>query len=191
MKELLLYSRKKRKVVLVDDEDYEYLAQFRWIAYKGGSGLYAKRCVLRTDRLFGPDSNIYANYKMVLMHREIVERFLGRKLKRNELIDHKNRNGWDNQKCNLRVCTHQQNCWNSKWGNGSSKFNGVSLVKSKSNGIRYHRNRKKWLVRIKKDNKSIFVGLFSNEVEAARAYDGKAKELFGEFAHLNFPKVSL
>jgi hypothetical protein len=90
--------------------------------------------------------------------------------------DHINGNPLDNRKSNLRVCTNRQNISNMrKKASSSSKYKGVSFDKS----------RNKWRSIIMKDYKYIQLGRFNSEVEAARAYNEKAKELFGEFASLN------
>jgi len=93
--------------------------------------------------------------------------------------DHINGNGLDNRRENLRECTNQQNSFNSRKprGNTSSKYKGV---------WRDH-IRNKWDAYIKKNYKRIHLGRFKDEIEAAKVYDKKAKELFGEFAKLNFP----
>ena len=93
------------------------------------------------------------------------------------LVDHKNHDGLDNRKCNLRLCTNAENQYNQK-----------PLQKKTSSqyrGINWQKRIGKWDVWIQLNGKSIFLGSFSNEIEAAKAYDKKAKELFGEFAHLN------
>ena len=95
-------------------------------------------------------------------------------------IDHINRDKTDNQVCNLRFVTRQHNSMNrSKITSRttSSKFKGVYLNKRVG----------KWLARIALNKKYICLGLFSDEAPAARAYDLKAQELFGEYAVLNFP----
>lgn len=94
----------------------------------------------------------------------------------NMQIDHKNDNGLDNRKLNLRVCTSGQNAQNRPSQKGaSSKFKGVSWSKKK----------KKWRSVLHQNDKSIHIGYYDNEIEAACAYDKAAKELFGEFAYLN------
>ena len=60
---------------------------------------------------------------------------------------------------------------------GSSKYKGVT----------WHKMGKKWVAAIQLNRKQYHLGHFSNEIDAARAYDEKAKELHGEFAYLNFP----
>lgn len=92
-------------------------------------------------------------------------------------VDHINGNGLDNQKYNLRNCTPNQNRINRMSNlNGSSKYKGVSIC----------RKRGKAEANISKNGKNKFIGYFKTEVEAALAYDKKAKELHGEYAKLNF-----
>lgn len=94
---------------------------------------------------------------------------------KNEVVDHINHDTLDNRRCNLRVCTNQQNSMNQRPQAGkSSKYKGVSKT------IKYQAS-------ISYNGKSIHLGVFDDEIEAAKAYDVKAKELFGEFAYLNFP----
>lgn len=68
---------------------------------------------------------------------------------------------------------------------------GTARCKSKASkyvGVNENKNRKKrWCARIKYKKKYIFIGNFENEEDAARAYDNKALELYGEYAKLNFP----
>ena len=93
-------------------------------------------------------------------------------------VDHINRDSLDNRKQNLRICTKSQNQMNSgkEQLGRSSHYKGVSLYK----------RHNKWMSRIKKRRKEYFLGYYENEIDAAKAYDTKAKELFGEFARLNF-----
>jgi len=107
------------------------------------------------------------------MHREIM------KPPKGMMVDHVNHNKRDNRRANLRICTRQQNTQNNASHAGaSSRFKGVS----------YCREKDKWLAKIWFEGQRIWLGYFLDEAEAARAYDRAAVELFGEFAHLNFPK---
>lgn len=86
--------------------------------------------------------------------------------------DHINGNGLDNRNENLRPATKQQNAWNSrKVENCGSKYKGVYKVRDD-----------KWTVQVNGKH----VGIFKTELEAAKAYDKKALEIYGEFARLNF-----
>ena len=94
-----------------------------------------------------------------------------------EFVDHMNGVKTDNRWCNLRPCTQQQNQFNQHRV-GKSGFKGVR-VKRLSTGV------EKWQARIAKDGNEITIGTYDCPKEAARAYNQKAKELFGDFAHLN------
>jgi hypothetical protein len=93
--------------------------------------------------------------------------------------DHINGNGLDNRRCNLRPVTSQQNRANQRKTRGTSQFKGVYL----------RRRERNWEAAIKVNRRRIYLGTFSSEVEAARAYDAAARHHFGEFAALNFPRV--
>lgn len=148
------------KFAIVDDEDYEWLNQWKWCAFINESGqCYAARGTRRNHQR-----------KTILMHRLIMNATKG------QIIDHKNHNSSDNRRANLRICTHQQNDRNRRKVFGSSKFKGVSWKKSNSC----------WCAYIKINGKHKSLGFFHNEIDAAKAYDVKAKELFGEFAKTNF-----
>ncbi len=93
-------------------------------------------------------------------------------------IDHKDRNPLNNTRHNLRFSTQSQNCANTIKRN--KEF--TSIYK----GVYWAKTRNKWIAQIKIDRKAIRIGGFNSEIEAAKAYDKKALELFGEFAVLNF-----
>jgi len=106
------------------------------------------------------------------MHREILDAPDGMQ------IDHVNGNGLDNRVANLRLCTATQNQRNAvKRANGSSRFKGVD----------WNKRQKKWRARITINKRTILIGRYCDEFRAAKAYDKKAIELFGEFANINFP----
>ena len=150
------------KYAIVDDEDYEWLSQWKWFCVKVGGGIYY---AARNDKKTG----------IILMHRQIL------KAKKGETIDHKNRNSLDNRKKNIRFCNHSQNAINSK------KYcaNGGSKPSSDYKGVWWDKNHLKWSAMICCNYKKIWLGRYSSEIEAAKAYDRKAKELFGEFAYVN------
>lgn len=91
--------------------------------------------------------------------------------------DHKDWDGCNNQRHNMRNCTHAQNMQNQKKRRGiySSKFIGVT----------WHKQKGKWQASIRIEGKLKFLGLFNLETDAALAYNKAAKELHGEFTVLN------
>lgn len=169
MKEIKLNGKYSHIIVKVDDEDFEYLNQFSWSLSQTHNGIcYARRF------------NGAKGKRNIFMHNEIMKPIKG------NVTDHINRDGLDNRKINLRNCTHSQNAMNrASYKNTSSKYKGVFLHKTKymtHSGIRYFL---RWRVNIGINGKQVKFGLFLTEVEAALAYNKKAKELHGEFAHLN------
>lgn len=108
----------------------------------------------------------------------------------NLFVDHKDRNGLNNQRDNLRICTASQNQKN-KIATGVSKYLGVSIHKNKH---KIYLKKKKlyliyineyWIAHINVNGKSIHLGLFKDEIEAAKAYNKAAKKYHGDFARLN------
>lgn len=88
-------------------------------------------------------------------------------------VDHINHDPLDNRRSNLRLCTHRQNLYNRE-----KRQDGYKGVFKQPNGG--------WRAQVKCNGKPYYLGCFKDSVEAARAYDRKAIELFGEFADVNF-----
>lgn len=110
------------------------------------------------------------------LHRLIMERVLGRKLSRSEKVDHINGDGLDNRRSNLRVVTHAENLTNrSGWKKSSSKYKGVTWFKRDS----------KWQAKICPKGKTIHLGYFDSEIDAAKAYNEAAKIYFNSACKLN------
>jgi hypothetical protein len=108
------------------------------------------------------------------MHRFILGA-TDRKVK----VDHKDRDGLNNQRYNLRPSTNGQNNMNS-----SKRSDGNS---SKYKGVCWHKRYGKFQAGIKLNGRSKYLGMFTDELQAALAYDAAAREHFGEFALCNFP----
>jgi len=149
------------KVAVVDEEDYAELSQHKWYASPGCRTAYAKR----DTRKGGSRQTIY-------MHRQIMNPLPSLQ------IHHINHNGLDNRKSNLCICTKSQNNQSQlPRTNGTSRYKGVSR----------YMNNGKWRAEIRHNRRYFYLGVFSSQVQAAKAYDDRAVELFGDFAYLNFP----
>lgn len=151
----------QNKTALVDDADHESLVRFEWFALEVNGNWYAARKV----KVEGRQATVY-------MHRQI----LGHSAL--PLIDHKDRNGLNNTRANLRFATRAQNMANTgKQRRNTTGFRGVTWIAKLG----------KWRAQIGFENRKIAAGCHASIVDAAKAYDAKARELFGEFAVLNFP----
>ncbi len=165
MKHILLTQG---KFAIVDDEDYEWLNQYKWSAHKTKyGGFMAIRTSKRPQR------------KMIYMHRQIMN------CPKEMDVDHQNHNTLNNLKSNLRICTRSQNCQNSKiCKNNSSGYKGVTWFNQRKYKDKKYKG--KWRAQITHNNKNFHLGLFNNKTDAAKAYDIAAIKYFGEFANLNF-----
>ena len=161
---------------LVDDEDYPELSKYRWYLHTGPDSKqkYAVRQVVRRrgPRLAGESGG--KNCRNVFMHRQIMD------FPEAKEIDHINRDGLDNRRANLRVCSRSQNQSNhSLQCNNTSGFHGVT----------WNNTHKLWFAYTKYNGKQRSGGWFHDKVEAAKARDRLVKKLHGTFAVLNFPKL--
>ena len=138
-------------VALIDDADVPLVQGYKWHAIRSRpkNSWYAKSWI---------------SGKVVSMHKLL--------LPGHKEIDHKNGNGLDNQRHNIRPATHAQNSQNRIKSYGSSRFKGVH----------WNEKRRRWIAQI---NRNKWLGTFKTEEDAARAYNTAATNLFGEFARLN------
>jgi hypothetical protein len=146
---------------LIDAADASLVVQYRWGRMKTGRKTYAVSWSKDAD---GKTVN-------TLLHVLLMNPPEGME------VDHRNGDGLDCRRENMRICTEQENCFNRvPKPNTSSRFKGVSRT---STG--------RWRAQIGHNRRSTHLGTYDTETAAARAYDAKARELFGEFARLNFP----
>lgn len=149
------------KVALVDDEDYEELSKYKWCAVRYWNNFYAKRYIRKNGKR-----------AMEYMHREIMEA-VGRACE----VDHIDGDGLNNQRANLRICTHNENTLNLQMNRrNTSGYKGVSFDRK--------RNRYQAYIRVR--YRSYHIGRYKTSIEAAIAYDDVARKIHGKFACLNF-----
>lgn len=145
------------RVALVDDGDYEAVMRHRWSLQESNGNVYAITNVPRDG----------GGYRTVLMHKLLTGW---------SRTDHRNHNGLDNQRHNLRPATAAQNNANRLSERGTSRYKGVSLGTSG-----------RWVANMRVNTRRIYLGTFDSEVDAARAYDTAALAAWGEYAWLNLP----
>ncbi len=153
----------KNQWAIIDECDYEKIRKFKWsITCSGNKSIFYAYSwipkILKHE----------FNFKKHIMMHQLISGLTA--------PDHINGDGLDNRRCNLRKATSSQNMMNQRKQTGtSSKYKGVYLFKQPS----------KWMAKIQFNKKTYYLGYFLNEMDAAIAYDKKAKEFFGEFAKLN------
>lgn len=142
--------------IMVDDDDYEWLNQFKWQVFNNG---YAVR-----------------NFGGKLRKKQSMHRMILGLTDRSLMVDHKDRNKLNNCRSNLRVASALENGRNkTHLLSGTSKYRGVS----------WYKRDQKWIVHIRVNKRNKHLGIFTDEIEAAKRYNEAAKVLHGEFASLN------
>jgi hypothetical protein len=152
-------------VALVDDADYQRVTAFKWRALvdRRRNKVYAVR------KTHGPHSS----RKSLYMHREILG-VTDPTVK----VDHRNGDSLDNHRANLRKCVNGENNANSV-----KRRDGLS---STYKGVCWHKRDGEFQASIRVHGRTIYLGMFTDEVQAAQAYDVAARAFFGEFAQCNF-----
>ena len=146
----------------VDIADYDKVRDYKWRAKHDRNTFYAKTSTRKSS---GKETS-------VRMHRLILGVPEG--------VDHEDGNGLNNSRSNLRPSNESQNQGNQHVTRSASGLKGVSWNKQKS----------KWRAQIMINQRKTYLGSFTDQIEAARAYDAAARKTFGAFACLNFPEPS-
>jgi len=149
-------------VAQIDDEDATLVLSRKWRLCRDHRNLYAATHIRMGDR-----------YVSVSLHRFLLDRPEGKQ------VDHINGDGLDCRRSNLRIASAAENARNRRPHAGSSvPYKGIG------------RQNRRWFAAITFEGVRLHIGSYATPEEAARAYDAKAKELFGEFARLNFSDES-
>lgn len=147
------------KTVLFDDADADLVATGVWFVLpKPPYTTYVRGYVRGTS----------SDRSYIYLHRMLLGFPKGKQ------VDHINGNGLDNRRANLRVCSATQNAANRQ----------PNISKSSPKGIHFEAWSKRWRAQISKDGIQYKLGRFDTMEDASRAYAKKAKELYGEFAHI-------
>lgn len=167
MKLIALNSKSDKKLFTkIDDEDCNKILNFKLHLKKNNKNTF----------YVAASGNVNGKYRVISLHRLLLNLSDPR-----ILVDHKDHDGLNNQKSNLRLCNCSLNNANTvKIKNISGKS-----TSSKFKGVSYYKQTKRWESNIYFKNKKHHIGFFNSEIIAAIAYNKKAIELFGEFAYLN------
>ena len=153
----------KGKVAIIDDQDGPLVTRYKWYAIWNKGTWYARTSLPRVNGI----------QKHISMHRLILKATPGQQ------VDHRDGEGLNNRRSNLRTATQSQNNFNRRRLRHSktSRFKGVCFnPRSRLN---------KWYAQIKKHGRVIYLGVFTHEQDAAQAYDRAAATLFGDFVAPN------
>lgn len=156
-----IHLGKSGKYTIVDDSDYEFLNQFKWSLSSNGYAVTYKYIPAINKSVF------------VRMHRVLMLLSSSSPTCTSLMVDHINNNKLDNRKSNLRICTKSLNEANKVRINNKTGYRGIYTY------------GEKFCAAISKDGNRYYLGVFESSKDAARAYNKKAEELYGEYASLN------
>lgn len=153
----MLLALTKGYFATIDDEDYERVSNHSWCIDEHKNTLYATTRFKR---------------KKIYLHRFLTNPGPG------QVVDHKDGNGLNCSKSNLRLCSQSENLYNKKKKSGTS---------SKWKGVYWYKRNGKWKAQITRDGRITHLGYFDNEADAATVYNFYAFLYYGEFAVFNLP----
>lgn len=150
-------GRGKTIFTLISPEDYERALERYWYLNRFGYVMSTRT----------------RDYPSIGLHRFLLGE------PSDKWVDHISGDKLDNRRENLRLCDRQ--------GNARNRFKNLKPASSIYKGVTWNARKGKWYALIFVEGKQRFIGQFDDEVEAALAYDARARLAFGEFAKLNFP----
>lgn len=154
------------RLAFVSDEDYDRVSAYKWHFQKDKGSLvkgYACRMYSRDD----------GKRRLLFLHKFIINATAG------TIVDHKNGDTLDCRRENLRFASASQNKRNCRLSiNNTTGFKGVFLRKKGNT----------FYAQIELNGRGKHLGNFQTAIEAAYAYDEAARQYYGEFAALNFPR---
>jgi hypothetical protein len=158
-----LLTLTNQRVAVIDAVDAERILALglSWYAFRVRRSWYA-----------AAEMGATGNRRRVYLHRLIMDAPIGIE------VDHRDGDGLNCRRSNLRLCSHAQNLANQRLS---------SANKSGYRGVSWDMRDRRWRVAIKKHQVVTTLGGFKDPISAALAYDKAAREMFGEFARLNFP----
>lgn len=165
MGNLRLIPLTRGKFATVDATDFAELSRHNWYAFHSKGIFYAARKAGQYDI-------DYAYRSVIFMHKQL--------LNTSSLVDHKDRNGLNNARSNLRTATYSQNNANKISREGSS---------SRYLGVIWDKSRNLWQAKLTFQGVTHHLGRFEDEELAAKAYDQAALRFYGEFANMNFSAI--
>lgn len=152
----MIFKSSQGDDILVDDEDYERLKHVKWSVRR------SKRTKNSKERISIRNTKIGMSIARFIM-----------KCPKNKVVDHINRDPFDNRKVNLRICTNAQNNANREMGNRKIKYRGVYKMR----GI--------FMAQITIKRKTIYLGSSKDQLVCAKMYNEAALKYYKEFACLN------
>jgi hypothetical protein len=163
MAPLIRVSLGGERHAVIDESDAELILVHKWWARRSFNTWYA--CA----RIGGDDGV----RRLIDMHRLIMGKPPA------TMVDHRDGDGLNNRRSNLRLCTPSQNQQNRRRdARNTSGYRGVT----------YHKQVGKWQAQLMHEGRMHYLGVFCDPRDAALAYDAMAIERFGDFANLNFPE---
>lgn len=164
----------KGQVTVIDCAD-DYAVKLKWFALFNGKLQFPYYAARNKSRANGGTGGAE------LLHRVIMSNILGRELTDDEQVDHRDGDGLNNTRENLRLAT----CAENQRNKGRRPVNTSGYI-----GVCWHKQHQKWAASLASHGRRRHLGLFSNIHEAVVAYDRACYSMNGDFAVGNYPRFA-